>query len=72
VYVPNSGDGLKRLEYRIGSWDIDFASYLAGLSEKKPVILTGEGQLLISATQFRRYDRSMQGTWEKEKQSSRT
>jgi len=42
VYVPNSGEGLKRLEYRVGSWDVDFADYLAGLIEKKPVVLTGD------------------------------
>ncbi|EIE20819.1 hypothetical protein COCSUDRAFT_18358, partial [Coccomyxa subellipsoidea C-169] len=42
VYVPNSGEGLKRLEYRVGSWDVAFADYLAGLGAKKPVILTGD------------------------------
>lgn len=44
VYVPNSGDGLKRLEYRVGSWDVEFAIYLSDLSKKKPVILTGEDE----------------------------
>jgi len=24
TYVPNSGDGLKRLKYRVGEWDKDF------------------------------------------------
>jgi exonuclease III len=24
TYVPNSGDGLKRLKYRINEWDKDF------------------------------------------------
>lgn len=28
VYVPNSGEGLKRLEYRTGSWDVAFAAYI--------------------------------------------
>ncbi|BDA42349.1 DNA-(apurinic or apyrimidinic site) lyase [Coccomyxa sp. Obi] len=42
VYVPNSGEGLKRLDYRVGSWDVAFADYLASLGEKKPVILTGD------------------------------
>ena len=28
VYVPNSGDGLKRLSYRINEWDLDFFNYL--------------------------------------------
>ena len=41
-YVPNSGDGLKRLEYRLKSWDGALAAYLERLSAKKPVILTGD------------------------------
>lgn len=41
VYVPNSGNGLKRLDYRSG-WDVDFTSYLLNLSQKKPLILTGD------------------------------
>src|SRR5690606_20667167 len=30
VYVPNSGEGLKRLEYR-ARWDEDFRKYLVSL-----------------------------------------
>ena len=41
-YVPNSGDGLKRLEYRLKAWDVAFAAYLEGLGASKPVILTGD------------------------------
>jgi len=41
VYVPNSGSGLKRLEYR-AEWDKAFANYLADLQKKKPVIVTGD------------------------------
>lgn len=41
VYVPNSGSGMKRLDYR-GEWDIAFAGYLSGLRAKKPVIVTGD------------------------------
>lgn len=41
VYVPNSGDGLKRLEYR-AEWDADFGKYLASLRSKKNVIVTGD------------------------------
>ncbi len=41
VYVPNSGAGMKRLEYR-ATWDTAFANYLANLRETKPVILTGD------------------------------
>ena len=41
VYVPNSGNGLKRLDYR-SVWDKDFTSYLKQLSETKPLIITGD------------------------------
>lgn len=41
VYVPNSGSGLKRLEYR-ATWDKAFASYLGKLRKTKPVIVTGD------------------------------
>ncbi|MBK8668512.1 MAG: exodeoxyribonuclease III [Saprospiraceae bacterium] len=41
VYVPNSGDGLKRLEYR-AAWDEVFSSFLANLRQKKNVIVTGD------------------------------
>lgn len=44
TYVPNSGDGLKRLKYRVNEWDQDFQKYLTKLKEekKKPLILTGD------------------------------
>lgn len=41
VYVPNSGSGLKRLEYR-SEWDRDFATYLKVLNGKKSTIVTGD------------------------------
>ncbi|MEJ2585321.1 MAG: exodeoxyribonuclease III [Robiginitalea sp.] len=41
VYVPNSGRGLKRLDYR-ESWDAAFLKYLKGLHEEKPVIVCGD------------------------------
>lgn len=41
VYVPNSQDGLRRLEYRM-KWEDDFRSYLLRLNEKKPVIVCGD------------------------------
>ena len=39
VYTPNSGDGLKRLEFR-AAWDKAFAGYIASLN--KPVLLCGD------------------------------
>ena len=41
VYTPNSGDGLKRLDYR-ASWDERFLKYLQSLENKKLVILCGD------------------------------
>ena len=41
VYVPNSGQDLRRLDYRKG-WDADFRNYLDALQKRKPVILTGD------------------------------
>ncbi|MGB5404955.1 MAG: exodeoxyribonuclease III [Robiginitalea sp.] len=41
VYVPNSGQGLKRLEYR-QEWDAAFLKYLMKLQAQKPVVLCGD------------------------------
>ena len=41
VYVPNSQDELKRLDYRM-KWEDDFLAYLKKLEEKKPVIVCGD------------------------------
>ena len=41
AYVPNSQDGLKRLDYRM-TWEDDFRNYLLELDKKKPVILCGD------------------------------
>ena len=41
VYVPNSQDGLKRLDYRM-KWDADLREYLKGLEQRKPVVMCGD------------------------------
>lgn len=41
VYVPNSGNGLVRLDYR-KTWDEDFRNFLIGLNEVKPLIVCGD------------------------------
>lgn len=41
VYVPNSQDGLKRLDYRM-LWEDAFRAYLTGLATKKGVIVCGD------------------------------
>lgn len=41
-YTPNSGEGLKRLGYRVEKWDKDFSAYLKRLEQHKPVVVTGD------------------------------
>lgn len=41
VYVPNSQDGLRRLDYRM-MWEDDFLRYITKLDRKKPVIVCGD------------------------------
>lgn len=41
VYVPNSGNDLRRLDYR-QEWDRDFLNYLKELEKDKPVIVCGD------------------------------
>ena len=41
AYVPNSQEGLHRLDYRM-TWEDDFRDYLLRLDQKKAVILCGD------------------------------
>lgn len=41
VYVPNSQDGLRRLDYRM-RWEDDFRAYVTRLATKKGVIICGD------------------------------
>jgi exodeoxyribonuclease-3 len=41
VYVPNSGNDLKRLGYR-QTWDLAFFNFLKNLEQKKPVVTCGD------------------------------
>ena len=41
VYTPNSGEGMKRLDYR-KNWDRAFRAYILSLEKKKPVIICGD------------------------------
>ncbi|BFZ24928.1 hypothetical protein BsWGS_27967 [Bradybaena similaris] len=42
TYIPNSGRGLPRLDYRTKEWDVDFRNYLKSLDKKKPVVWCGD------------------------------
>lgn len=41
VYTPNSGNDLRRLDYR-QTWDADFLNYIKDLEAKKPVLVCGD------------------------------
>ena len=41
VYVPNSQDGLRRLDYRM-NWEDDFRGFVKSLESKKPVVVCGD------------------------------
>ncbi len=41
VYVPNSQDGLRRLDYRM-QWEDAFRDYVTALDKKKPVVICGD------------------------------
>ncbi len=41
VYVPNSQDGLRRLDYRM-RWESDFLDYVKRLDGNKPVVVCGD------------------------------
>ena len=41
VYVPNSQNELKRLDYRM-QWEDDFRAYVCRLDKEKPVIICGD------------------------------
>jgi exodeoxyribonuclease III len=41
VYVPNSQDDLRRLDYRM-TWEDAFRAYLIGVDQVKPVIICGD------------------------------
>lgn len=41
VYVPNSQDSLRRLDYRM-QWEDDFRGYVCGLAARKGVVICGD------------------------------
>ena len=62
TYVPNSGEGLRRLSYRVGTWDKMLEKYLIDLQEcagtSANVILGGDMNVAE-----RDYDRHHNGKW---------
>lgn len=42
VYTPNSGQELKRLDYRVNKWDKEFRLYIKRLNKIKPTIICGD------------------------------
>jgi exodeoxyribonuclease-3 len=42
VYTPNSGEGLKRVNYRTQVWDPAFLQYIKKMQAEKPVLVAGD------------------------------
>lgn len=42
VYTPNSGQELKRLDYRVNVWDKEFRIFIKRLNKLKPTIICGD------------------------------
>ena len=42
TYVPNSGQGLKRTDYRTSIWDPMLGAYMRRLNDTKPVVIIGD------------------------------
>lgn len=42
VYTPNSQNELRRLSFRIRSWEVAFRRYIVSLQAEKPVIVCGD------------------------------
>ena len=53
VYVPNSKQGLERLDYR-KVWDADFLTYIKDLEKKKPVVVCGDFNVAHTAIDLAR------------------
>lgn len=61
VYTPNSGDGLRRLEYRTQRWDRQFSAYLTQLRldhPAHPIIVTGDLNVAHQAIDYHNYHKS--------------
>ena len=57
VYTPNSGDGLKRLDYRM-EWDRIFREFTGKLRKKKPVVICGDLNVAHTEIDLRHPDRN--------------
>ena len=55
TYVPNSQDGLRRLDYRM-RWEDDFRAYVSGLAAKKGVIICGDMNVAHEPTDLKNPD----------------
>jgi exodeoxyribonuclease-3 len=42
VYTVNAGEGLKRLDFRVDTWDVLFRKFIKKLEKNKPVIINGD------------------------------
>jgi exodeoxyribonuclease-3 len=52
VYVPNSGDGLRRLQYRTDEWDKDLLAFVQQKQQERGVPVMWLGDLNVAHTNF--------------------
>ena len=55
VYVPNSQNGLARLDYR-EKWDRDFMNFFCQLDKKKPVLILGDLNVVHAAIDIKNFE----------------
>jgi exodeoxyribonuclease-3 len=77
AYVPNSGDGLKRLDFRINQWDTSYRRHIDSLRQDhhngRPLILTGDFNVAHTELDYFNYNdprsRKVAGTTIEEQKS---
>ena len=52
AYVPNAGEGLRRLDWRVGSWDEEFASFLGSSQRQPPTLVCGDLNVAFADEDF--------------------
>lgn len=74
VYVPNSGQNLKNLDYRINEWNVDFMNHIKNMEQSFPdcaIILCGDFNAAVNDTDVydaKKFKNKMAGFHDDERQ----
>lgn len=74
VYVPNSGQNLKNLDYRIDKWNVDFMNHIIKIEDKFPdctIVLCGDFNTAVKDTDVydpKRFKNKMAGFHDDERE----